>query len=263
MYSVVINVFRNKKKYIPFLLMFILCFLLILILSSTKDYYNYLLNDVCGSELNNRKLIIYNTEDVLNKITKLKEIEEYYPVSLVDGKINYYIVITKNYLNTKKVLNIFEKDNYVAFLEDASGVQKIEELQKFIDFLQNFIFVLIIIIFILIIVVIKNIIYNETKDLAILKATGYNNFLITNILILRIFIILFFSFLISLIIFILGFSIINIFFSKSSYLIFLSNFSFITNYLSLSIFYIILPIFNYLNVYHKVSKLSIISALND
>jgi len=87
--SLITNIFKCKTKYVLFLVMLILCFMLMLVLVNTKQYYQDILENGLGTEIFNRKFIVINTEeDTLDHIKKAPHIMDYYPYVYLNGSFD-------------------------------------------------------------------------------------------------------------------------------------------------------------------------------
>ena len=91
MISFITNILKCKKRYGILLAMFILCFMIMLVLVNTKEYYQDILENGLGTEIFNRKLIVINTgEDTLDYIKTTPNIVDYYPYTYLNGSLGKF-----------------------------------------------------------------------------------------------------------------------------------------------------------------------------
>lgn len=89
MITLITNIFKSKRIYLPFLLMFALCFGIIILLINTKQYYQYVLESGVGNKIINRKLVIINNgNDISNDIKNVANIIDCYPYIYINGLYN-------------------------------------------------------------------------------------------------------------------------------------------------------------------------------
>ncbi|MBP3254943.1 MAG: ABC transporter permease [Clostridia bacterium] len=106
-------------------------------------------------------------------------------------------VIADSYDNINKIIEKLMEYGYNCNLFDTSGEKDIYSYENISKFLSIFIFLMIICVYVIIRITIKNFIDDEEKELAIMKAIGYNNITILKTIILRTLTISIIAFLIS------------------------------------------------------------------
>ena len=79
MKTVILSFFRNKSKSFLFITLFIISFIMMLMLISSKEYYQYVLDNGIGSQIDNRKLLVLNNDDFPKNLDKNNYIKDYYP----------------------------------------------------------------------------------------------------------------------------------------------------------------------------------------
>lgn len=104
------------------------------------------------------------------------------------------LALIDKYENIDEVLNDLQNNGYSSNLYDTSGLSEINTCQTIFNILNVFIFLMIVLTYFLLSIIITNIINDEKKDIAILKAIGYNNKNIIQIIFFRIIFICFLSF---------------------------------------------------------------------
>ncbi len=343
MKTVILSSFRNKNKYLIFMSLFVISFIMILVLISTKEYYQYVLDSGIGSKIENRKLLVLNNEYFPEALDTNDYIKEYYPntninsvfnneklllsyltedeLKLTSGKyisntneiivpkklesylnnninikvdnqeytlkvvgisdidnivvsknflnqliesfnleIEYYNIISNNYNDIEKIIDLFNQNGYVSFLASDEGLSEYNELSKFIDMLYMFIYILIIFDFIFIIYIIKNIINNEKKEMAIFKAIGFSNLRINFIIISRILLMVIISSLLSLLLFIIILNII-VGILNADYIQYTLKYQYMSNYIIFILLVISLVLLNIIYVFFNIKKVDVIKNL--
>lgn len=343
MKTVILSSFRNKNKYLIFMSLFVISFIMILVLISTKEYYQYVLDSGIGSKIENRKLLVLNNEYFPEALDTNDYIKEYYPntninsvfnneklllsyltedeLKLTSGKyisntneiivpkklesylnnninikvdnqeytlkvvgisdidnivvsknflnqliesfnleIEYYNIISNNYNDIEKIIDLFNQNGYVSFLASDEGLSEYNELSKFIDMLYMFIYILIIFDFIFIIYIIKNIINNEKKEMAIFKAIGFSNLRINFIIISRILLMVIISSLLSLLLFIIILKII-VGILNADYIQYTLKYQYMSNYIIFILLVISLVLLNIIYVFFNIKKVDVIKNL--
>ncbi len=343
MKTVILSFFRNKNKYLIFMSLFVISFIMILVLISTKEYYQYVLDSGIGSKIENRKLLVLNNEYFPEALDTNDYIKEYYPntninsvfnneklllsyltedeLKLTSGKyisntneiivpkklesylnnninikvdnqeytlkvvgisdidnivvsknflnqliesfnleIEYYNIISNNYNDIEKIIDLFNQNGYVSFLASDEGLSEYNELSKFIDMLYMFIYILIIFDFIFIIYIIKNIINNEKKEMAIFKAIGFSNLRINFIIISRILLMVIISSLLSLLLFIIILNII-VGILNADYIQYTLKYQYMSNYIIFILLVISLVLLNIIYVFFNIKKVDVIKNL--
>lgn len=343
MKTVILSSFRNKNKYLIFMSLFVISFIMILVLISTKEYYQYVLDSGIGSKIENRKLLVLNNEYFPEVLDTNDYIKEYYPntninsvfnneklllsyltedeLKLTSGKyisntneiivpkklesylnnninikvdnqeytlkvvgisdidnivvsknflnqliesfnleIEYYNIISNNYNDIEKIIDLFNQNGYVSFLASDEGLSEYNELSKFIDMLYMFIYILIIFDFIFIIYIIKNIINNEKKEMAIFKAIGFSNLRINFIIISRILLMVIISSLLSLLLFIIILNII-VGILNADYIQYTLKYQYMSNYIIFVLLVISLVLLNIIYVFFNIKKVDVIKNL--
>lgn len=345
MKTIILSFFRNKNKSFLFIALFIISFIMMLILISTKEYYQYILDNGIGLEMDNRKLLVLNNDDFPQNLDQNNYIKEYYPntnincefngdkfllqhltedeLNLISGKyilkknqiivpkklesylndyinikvdndeytlqvigtsdidkiiiskgfinelikkfhlnIEYYIVIGNNYNDTKKIMDLFDKNGYISFLANDESLSEHNELSKFIDMLNIFIYILIVLDFIFIIYIIKNIFNTEKKEMAIFKVIGFNNVKVSFVIIFRILLIILIASFLALLLFILVFSMINSV-SNSDYVRYTLECKYIDNYILFILSIIFLVLLNTIYIFLSIKNVDVINNLMD
>lgn len=343
MKTVILSSFRNKNKYLIFTSLFVISFIMILVLISTKEYYQYVLDSGIGSKIENRKLLVLNNEYFPEMLDANDYIKEYYPntninsvfnneklllsyltedeLKLTSGKyisntneiiapkklesylnnninikvdnqeytlkvvgisdidniivsknflnqliesfnleIEYYNIISNNYNDIEKIIDLFNQNGYVSFLASDEGLSEYNELSKFIDMLYMFIYILIIFDFIFIIYIIKNIINNEKKEMAIFKAIGFSNLRIDFIIISRILLMVIMSSFLSLLLFIIILNII-VGILNADYIQYTLKYQYMSNYIIFILLVISLVLLNIIYVFFNIKKVDVIKNL--
>lgn len=343
MKTVILSFFRNKNKYLIFMSLFVISFIMILVLISTKEYYQYVLDSGIGSKIENRKLLVLNNEYFPEALDTNDYIKEYYPntninsvfnneklllsyltedeLKLTSGKyisntneiivpkklesylnnninikvdnqeytlkvvgisdidniivsknflnqliesfnleIEYYNIISNNYNDIEKIIDLFNQNGYVSFLASDEGLSEYNELSKFIDMLYMFIYILIIFDFIFIIYIIKNIINNEKKEMAIFKAIGFSNLRINFIIISRILLMVIISSLLSLLLFIIILNVI-VGILNADYIQYTLKYQYMSNYIIFILLVISLVLLNIIYVFFNIKKVDVIKNL--
>lgn len=343
MKTVILSSFRNKNKYLIFMSLFVISFIMILVLISTQEYYQYVLDSGIGSKIENRKLLVLNNEYFPEALDTNDYIKEYYPntninsvfnneklllsyltedeLKLTSGKyisntneiivpkklesylnnninikvdnqeytlkvvgisdidniivsknflnqliesfnleIEYYNIISNNYNDIEKIIDLFNQNGYVSFLASDEGLSEYNELSKFIDMLYMFIYILIIFDFIFIIYIIKNIINNEKKEMAIFKAIGFSNLRINFIIISRILLMVIISSLLSLLLFIIILNII-VGILNADYIQYTLKYQYMSNYIIFILLVISLVLLNIIYVFFNIKKVDVIKNL--
>lgn len=343
MKTVILSSFRNKNKYLIFMSLFVISFIMILVLISTKEYYQYVLDSGIGSKIENRKLLVLNNEYFPEALDTNDYIKEYYPntninsvfnneklllsyltedeLKLTSGKyisntneiivpkklesylnnninikvdnqeytlkvvgisdidnivvsknflnqliesfnleIEYYNIISNNYNDIEKIIDLFNQNGYVSFLASDEGLSEYNELSKFIDMLYMFIYILIIFDFIFIIYIIKNIINNEKKEMAIFKAIGFSNLRINFIIISRILLMVIISSLLSLLLFIIILNVI-VGILNADYIQYTLKYQYMSNYIIFILLVISLVLLNIIYVFFNIKKVDVIKNL--
>lgn len=343
MKTVILSSFRNKNKYLIFMSLFVISFIMILVLISTKEYYQYVLDSGISSKIENRKLLVLNNEYFPEVLDTNDYIKEYYPntninsvfnneklllsyltedeLKLTSGKyisntneiivpkklesylnnninikvdnqeytlkvvgisdidnivvsknflnqliesfnleIEYYNIISNNYNDIEKIIDLFNQNGYVSFLASDEGLSEYNELSKFIDMLYMFIYILIIFDFIFIIYIIKNIINNEKKEMAIFKAIGFSNLRINFIIISRILLMVIISSLLSLLLFIIILNII-VGILNADYIQYTLKYQYMSNYIVFILLVISLVLLNIIYVFFNIKKVDVIKNL--
>lgn len=323
--------------------LFVISFIMILVLISTKEYYQYVLDSGIGSKIENRKLLVLNNEYFPEALDTNDYIKEYYPntninsvfnneklllsyltedeLKLTSGKyisntneiivpkklesylnnninikvdnqeytlkvvgisdidnivvsknflnqliesfnleIEYYNIISNNYNDIEKIIDLFNQNGYVSFLASDEGLSEYNELSKFIDMLYMFIYILIIFDFIFIIYIIKNIINNEKKEMAIFKAIGFSNLRINFIIISRILLMVIISSLLSLLLFIIILNII-VGILNADYIQYTLKYQYMSNYIIFILLVISLVLLNIIYVFFNIKKVDVIKNL--
>lgn len=170
----------------------------------------------------------------------------------------YYVLIDK-YTNINKAENEFSKLGYYADIYDTTGYNEINQIK---NIQKNYVYMLvgmIIISCIFINNIINNIISSEYKNIAILKAIGYRNRKIQNILLIILICLIIFSFMLI--------SLLELIFSPLLNIIMNNQlFSFIyilkSNFLILLVF-ILMILVNIFKIRKKVKRLNVLNALQD
>lgn len=343
MKTVILSSFRNKNKYLIFMSLFVISFLMILVLISTKEYYQYVLDSGIGTKIENRKLLVLNNEDFPEVLDTNNYIKEYYPntninsvfnneklllsyltkdeLKLTNGKyisntneiivpkklesylnnninikvdnqeytlkvvgisdidnivvsknflnqliesfnleIEYYNIISSNYNDIEKIIDLFDQSGYISFLASDEGLSEYDELSKFIDMLYMFIYTLIIFDFIFIIYIIKNIINNEKKEMAIFKAIGFRNLRINFIIISRIILMVIMSSFLSLLLFIIILNMINDILN-ADYIQYTLKYQYMSNYIIFILLVISLVLLNIIYVFFSIKKVDVVKNL--
>jgi len=343
MKTVILSSFRNKNKYLIFMSLFVISFIMILVLISTQEYYQYVLDSGIGSKIENRKLLVLNNEYFPEALDTNDYIKEYYPntninsvfnneklllsyltedeLKLTSGKyisntneiivpkklesylnnninikvdnqeytlkvvgisdidniivsknflnqliesfnleIEYYNIISNNYNDIEKIIDLFNQNGYVSFLASDEGLSEYNELSKFIDMLYMFIYILIIFDFIFIIYIIKNIINNEKKEMAIFKAIGFSNLRINFIIISRILLMVIISSLLSLLLFIIILNVI-VGILNADYIQYTLKYQYMSNYIIFILLVISLVLLNIIYVFFNIKKVDVIKNL--
>ena len=88
MKTVILSSFRNKNKYLIFMSLFVISFIMILVLISTQEYYQYVLDSGIGSKIENRKLLVLNNEYFPEALDTNDYIKEYYPNTNINSVFN-------------------------------------------------------------------------------------------------------------------------------------------------------------------------------
>ncbi len=89
MISIIVNVFKCKKKYVTYFLMLVLCFLIMINLINTQQYYKKILEVDVGTKIINRKLVVLNSNDkIISKIESFSNLTDYYPYVYLEGSFD-------------------------------------------------------------------------------------------------------------------------------------------------------------------------------
>lgn len=106
MIQVIIKAFRQKTKYILYSLIIGCVFAFFIMLLFINDYYTFKINDVLGSQIENRGLVVSNCDSqFLTILNDLEHIELSYPL--------YQSIQTIDNNNYKISINVFHDDNII------------------------------------------------------------------------------------------------------------------------------------------------------
>ena len=343
MKTIILSFFRNKSKSFLFITLFIISFIMMLMLISSKEYYQYVLDNGIGSQIDNRKLLVLNNDDFPKNLDKNNYIKDYYPntnincefnddkfllqhlteaeLNLISGKyilkknqiivpkelesylnnyinikvsndeytlqvvgisdidriviskdfinelienlnldIEYYIVISNNYSDIKKIVDSFDQNGYISFLANDKSLSEYNELAKFIDMLNIFIYILIIFDFVFIIYIIKSILNIEKREIAILKAIGFSNLKVNFIIITRILLIILISSFLALLLYVIAFSIINNILN-SDYVYYTLEYKYIDNYILFILLTILFVLLNTIYIFLSIKNVDVVNNL--
>lgn len=136
---IITNAFKDKKKYIVFYLLLQTIFILLELLLSHYEYYNYQINYVVGAKEINRGLeVIVDNENIKNMFDNIIEIKEYHPIYnnqsvTYNGnyyQINYFFRCSLKYgkiiKNEKEIVISTYLYKKMGLQEDDIGKKKIE-----------------------------------------------------------------------------------------------------------------------------------------
>lgn len=219
--------------------------------------------NVYGNKTTFKIVGIYDNSSVINNnyIYTLEEtinINDYRKISTSYNHEHLYVIIIDDYKNYNYVINEFSTHKIDISLLSDLGKSEIITYEYIIKFLKVMKLVTIIAIFIILFIVINNILFDEKKDIAILKTAGYNEKNIIKILLLRIY--CFFSLALIIIIPIIVFMILLILIFKiPSFLynfIFYDYFNIIEPIINILIISFLLPIFAIFIFNRKIKKIN-------
>lgn len=201
---------------------------------------------------NNNYEIIYTNYDTLEGINKDIEI----PFNNYLGLVHEYRYLDNTISDIENICNCG------ASIAEYSSEQEIESLTKIKNSIQMCLIIISIFIFIIFYSILRNIYVNEEKNIALLKALGYKNYLISLIILIRILIILVISIIISTIIFLTGLLIVGKSMSSLNIMLILNIFTLKTVYLIFGI--IIIPITFILSILynHKYKSINVLQILS-
>lgn len=197
MSKIICSFFRNKKVNILYISIFVLILVIISIFQIINDYYDYNIIEKYGKNVEQRTY--YILEEDKSKIKMLKENFDFEKFKY-DG-YNSYTCILKSYKDTKSLIKYFERNSINGILDGSANTKEIELLRKNQSIYNVMQKVLYVIAFVVINFILSNIYLNNQKDIALLKIMGYRNFNIAIIFLIRLLIIMLFSFLLSLVLF--------------------------------------------------------------
>lgn len=178
------------------------------------------------------------------------------------NKISVLALIDK-YENIDEVINELQENGYSSNLYDTSGLSEINTCQTIFNILNIFIFLMITLTYFLLSIIINNIINDERKDIAILKAIGYNNKKIIQIIFFRIIFICFLSFTIGIIFsFIIQILLLNIIKSMLEINV-INNINLLKNYIISAILLLILIVICSIKNSKKIEHINAIILLKE
>lgn len=171
---------------------------------------------------------------------------------------SYYVLIS-DYKDVKKFINQMLDKGYIANLYNATSEEELNTLINLKNTYIGIMIAIILLIFFFLCIIVKNMLQYETKNIAILKAVGYKNRIISLIMLLRLLIVNLFSYL-----FILFITIITHFISSS--IISKYNLSLLKLFYYDSIIMLIISFLIIINIsifQRKIKKLDVINTLQD
>ena len=152
-----------------------------MVLSSfTIKKLGYNENQIIGKEFS---FTFQNNPTILKVVGVYEGEEEYAYITESDMKDhflmmptdNMYQVVVDKYSNVDHVIETLETQNYHANISNNTGIEDIKIYDFFLELLQILFYFICSIVILLGIVIIKNILYEQKKDIAILKTIGYHN----------------------------------------------------------------------------------------
>lgn len=257
MSKIIYSFFRNKKINILYLSLFVLILIIISVFQIINDYYDYNIIEKYGKQVEQRTYYINEVDK--SKIEKLKknfDFEEF----KYDG-YNSYTCILRSYKDTNSLIKYFERNFINGILDGSANTKEIELLKKNQSIYNIMQKVLYVIAFIVINFMLSNIYLNNQKDIALLKIMGYRNFNIAVLFLIRLLIIILFSFLLSIILFyILHFG--YIFLDSSLLKSFLKQLNLFSINLKGTIFLLFSLFCDFIANIVKIKKIDVLSTLN-
>ena len=206
---------------------------------------------------------IYDNSSVINSdyIYTLKEtikLNDNLKISTNFDNDNLYIVIIDDYINSNYIIDKFTSQKIDISLLSDLGKSEIDTYEYIIKFLKIMELGTIIAVFIILFIIINNILFDEKKDIALLKTVGYNKNSIIRILLLRVYCFFALALIIIIPIIILMFLLILIFKISNSLYAFLSYnyFDIIKPIISIIILSLLLPLFTTFIFHKKIKKIS-------
>lgn len=194
MSSILLSFLRDKKLNTIYILLFLLIIVVISIFELINSYYDYSIAKVFGKYIENRTYYIYDED--LEKMEKLKNSFNF-TNAYDDGHFGYTFILS-DYNDTKELNKYFEKNEINALLDGNNpNNEKMDIIKKNQEVFNDIEKILMIVGLVLVIFILKNIFINEEKNIALLKIVGYGNIKLSLIFFLKCIIILFISFVIS------------------------------------------------------------------
>ncbi len=173
--------------------------------------------------------------------------------------ISYNVVVDK-YINLNNVLNKLEDQGCIVSLYSSHiEIKNINIIQKIFNYILLF---SLIIIFIALYYMIKNMFYNEEKNLAVLKSIGYKNNQLSIIIFVRIFLVLMFSIIIFIVFFELIKYIIELVLNNSNIILFVKSINVYKYSLLILIVFLTILILNILFYKRKIKNMNIFKILD-
>lgn len=165
-----------------------------------SNFFNEDIKSLEGFDINTIELTLDNFDYKFEVVNLVRDSSAHAYISLNSFekifklKKDLIYIMPKDYVSYQKLINILNKEKIQYEKSNVSFQSEIDNIKFTINM---YLCVLIIIMFIMIAFIyflIKNILFCESKDIAIFKVSGYNTLLIQRIIIYRMLIILFLSF---------------------------------------------------------------------
>ncbi len=173
--------------------------------------------------------------------------------------ISYNVVVDK-YINLNNVINKFEDQGCVVSLYSSHiEIKNINIIQKIFNYILLF---SIVIIFIALYYMIKNMFYNEEKNLAVLKSIGYKNNQLSIIIFIRILLVLIFSMIIFIAFFELAKYILGFVLNNTNIMLFIKSINIYKYSVLILIVFLLILILNSLLYKIKIKKMNVFKVLD-